>query len=55
MNRTRRFRPIRRLASILAQATALLAATATAPAAIAVLPPPEPGGTAGVPPAGSRS
>ena len=51
MNRTRRFRPIRRLASILAAlAAALLAATAAAPAAFATLPPPEPGGTARVPP-----
>ena len=42
MNRTRRFRPIRRLASILAAlAAALLAVTAAAPAAFAVQIPPQ--------------
>ena len=47
MNRTRRFRPIRRLAGILAAlATALLAVTATAAqAAFAVPPPPGPAAT----------
>jgi hypothetical protein len=51
MNRTRPFRPIRRLASTLAAlATALLAATAAAPAAFAVQIPPGGGGGTVPPP-----
>jgi hypothetical protein len=50
MNRTRRFRPIRRLASALAGlAGALLAATAAAPAAFALPVPPVGGGDGTVP------
>jgi hypothetical protein len=45
MNHLRRF-----LGLLAGSALTLLALTITAPAALAVLPPPEPGGTAGVPP-----